>query len=293
MSRLILILLLVFGAAHASANQDKVAVIVNDSVITEKEIFDRKNLFIIIQGIKNLTHEQQIMFKRAATQSLVDEILLEKEAKTNSMKVSDKDIDAFIINVEEGKKLGKGFFKHHFSHDKGVYASFVKKMRGDLIKSRLNNEILMRGISVSDSEVAGVAIRLAGKDQMIKVIEFITNSNNDKSYDLLNKARKSKNYCTKKPNSKDFEINTIEKKFTEFPKNQRELLAELKSGDYSAIVDLDGKLHMYHVCSRTVHDASMQEIDNFMNYIGNKKLSFKMIKHMETIRKKAYIKYIE
>ncbi len=293
MSRLVLILVLIFSAANVFANHDKIAVIVNNSVITEKEILDRNMLFITIQGIQNITPEQKLLFRRVSTQSLIDEVILEGEAKINSIKVSKQDVDAFISNLERSKKLEKDFFKHHLSSNKGVYASFLQKMRGDLIKTRLNNEILMRGIVVSDTEVEGVAVRLAGKDQKINVAEYITYSNDDKSYALLNKARKSKNYCVKKADSKGFELNLIEKKFSEFSKKQQELLSDLKVGDYSAIVDIDGKLHMYHICSKVIQNATEQEIDNFMNYIGNKKLSFKMIKYIEILRKKAYIKYIE
>jgi len=293
MSRLVLILVLIFSAANVFANHDKIAVIVNNSVITEKEILDRNMLFITIQGIQNITPEQKLLFRRVSTQSLIDEVILEGEAKINSIKVSKQDVDAFISNLERSKKLEKDFFKHHLSSNKGVYAAFLQKMRGDLIKTRLNNEILMRGIVVSDTEVEGVAVRLAGKDQKINVAEYITYSNDDKSYALLNKARKSKNYCVKKADSKGFELNLIEKKFSEFSKKQQELLSDLKVGDYSAIVDIDGKLHMYHICSKVIQNATEQEIDNFMNYIGNKKLSFKMIKYIEILRKKAYIKYIE
>jgi len=293
MSRLVLILVLIFSAANVFANHDKIAVIVNNSVITEKEILDRNMLFITIQGIQNITPEQKLLFRRVSTQSLIDEVILEGEAKINSIKVSKQDVDAFISNLERSKKLEKDFFKHHLSSNKGVYASFLQKMRGDLIKTRLNNEILMRGIVVSDTEVEGVAVRLAGKDQKINVAEYITYSNDDKSYALLNKARKSKNYCVKKADSQGFELNLIEKKFSEFSKKQQELLSDLKVGDYSAIVDIDGKLHMYHICSKVIQNATEQEIDNFMNYIGNKKLSFKMIKYIEILRKKAYIKYIE
>lgn len=293
MVRNLSIFLLMFFSLKAFAYEDKVAVVVNNDIITEKEISDRKNFFIKVNNAHHLSTEEHSFLKKMAIQTLIDEILLEEQAKKYSLDINAKEIQYFIKNIEESRKLGVGFFKRTFSNDKSVYSSFLKKIRGDYIKLKINNEILMRGIAVYNTELDNVAIRYVGKDALFVIREFNTNLDSDKAYKVLREARKTQKDCNKTIKSKDYTVTSWSKKLSELPKSVGELLVDLKDGEFSVIIDKEeGGLAMYQVCSKKVEGLTEQENDNLTNYLGNKKLNFKMMKYLETIRSKAYIKYM-
>jgi len=272
------------------ANTDKVAVVVDNTVITEKEIYDRKNFFIVSHNLTNLKEKDQIALREQAVQSLIEDALLEGAAIKNSFKISEADVKNFITTIEKSRNSEPGSFKKKFSGNSGIYASFIKRIRGEYIKTRINNEILMRGISVSENEVDEVAVKYVGKDSLLEIREFSLNSNSDKSYKALKDARKTYKLCSKETKSKNITVQSWTKKFSELSKDQKEIVFDLKLGEFSAIVDSSDGIFMYQICGKKVENITGQESDNLTNYLGNKKLNFKMQKYLETIRNNAYIK---
>lgn len=290
MLRAFSIFIFILLSADVFANTDKVAVVVDNTIITEKEIYDRKNFFISAQNLTNIKEKEQLALRKAAVESLIDEALLEEAAIKYGFKITDIDVKNFLDSVEKNRNTEPGTFKKKFGANQGVYASFLKKIKGDYIKTRLNNEVLMRGISVSNSEVDDVAIKYVGKDSLLEIREFTVNSSSDKAYKTLRDARKTFKLCTKEAKSKEMTVQTWTKKFSELSKDEKELVFDLKVGEFSAILDKSDGIFMYQICGKKVEGVSDQESDNLMNYLGNKKLNFKMQKYLETIRANAYIK---
>ncbi len=291
MLRILAILILTFCSSNSFATSNKVAVIVNDKVITEKDIFDRKNFILLVQNMHNLKEEELKYIKHLATESLIEDILLEEEAKKNSILITSEETEHFIKTVEESRNLGKGFFKGKLSANKDAYDSFMKKTKTDVIKQRINAEVLSRSISVSNSEIEDIAIR-AGKDAIFTYREIDINSSSDKAYAALRNARSILKDCKKEEKIKDITISKQEKKLSEFSTLEKEIFADLKIGEYTAIVNSGNGLKMYQLCGKKVSDVSEKESDYLMNYLGSKKLHYRMLKFLETIKKKAYIKYI-
>ncbi len=291
MFRILAILILTFCSANSFASTNQVAVIVNDKVITEKDIFDRKNFIILVQNLHNLKEEEIKYIKNLATESLIDDILLEAEASKHAIKVSDEEIESFIKTIEDAKELGKGFFKAKLAAHKDIYESFIKKTKTDVIKQKINGEILSRGISISNSEIDDIAIR-AGKDAIFSFREISINSASDKAYAELRNTRNILKDCSQETKIKDVTISKAEKKLSELSAQEKELFVDLKAGEYTAIINSENGLKMYQLCSKKLSNVTEKENDYLMNYIGSKKLHLKMLKFMETIRKKAYIKYL-
>lgn len=291
MFRILAILILTFCSTNSFASTNQVAVIVNDKVITEKDIFDRKNFIILVQNLHNLKEEELKYIKKLASESLIDDILLEAEAAKHAIKVTDEEIESFIKTIEDAKGLGKGFFKAKLAAHKDVYQSFIKKTRSDVIKQKINGEILSRGISISNSEIDDIAIR-AGKDALFSYREIAINSASDKAYAELRNTRNILKDCSKEQKIKDVTISRAEKKLSELSAQEKELFVDLKVGEYTAIINSGNGLKMYQLCNKKISNVTEKENDYLMNYLGNKKLHFRMLKFMETIRKKAYIKYL-
>ena len=291
MFRILSILILTFLSTHSLANSNKVAVVVNDKVITEKDIFDRKNFIILVQNLHNIKEPEISYIKRVATESLIEDLLLEKESKKYNFQISEQEVQQFIASLEDMKQLGRGFFKQRLAHNQDAYQSFIKKTSSDIIKQRINGEVLFHSVSISNSEMDDISIR-AGKDASLSFREIAINSNSDKAYNILRNSRALLINCGKDQKISDLTISRSEKKLSELSKAYQELFFDLKVGEYTKIIDSDGTLKMYQLCARKIENVTEKETDYLMSYLGNKKLHYKMLKYIETIRKKAYIKYL-
>jgi hypothetical protein len=277
-------------SCNSFANGDKVAVIVNNKVITEKEIFARKNFIITLQGLNSLGPKDHEYLKIAARQSLIDEILIEEDAKKYRIEASDKDVQNFVKNVETSRKMPNGYFKSKFGTNPELYNSFLKKMKGELIQSRLNNEMFIRQLQVHEREIDDLAIKLGRTDISIELRELSTKDMSDKSYNLIKKIQSSTKTCSQKISDKSVKVENLTKKLSELSKDEIEMIDSIKDGHFTAIGEKDGKLFSFQVCSRKLYSITDQEVNNISNAIGNRRLNLKLVKYIETLRKKAYIK---
>lgn len=285
------IILLMLVSFPAIAAEDRVAVVVNRKVITQQEIKDRKNFLVILQNIPTLSSADQHAFNDMVIQSLIDEELMLLDALKHKIVINDAQIQLFIQNVEDSRKLGRNYFKNKFGTNKGLYNSFLNKMKGELVRSRLTNEIFLRQINVSVSEVNSLAARYGRKDTSLELREFSTDDKDDSNYTKLKLAQKLKS-CDKPVKDKKISTQLISTNLSQLSEKDRDLINDLQPGDFSAIADKGSKLVMYQICSRKVSGLSPTEIENISNIIGNKTLNLKFIKYLETIRKKAYIKRV-
>jgi hypothetical protein len=275
---------------NAYGNADRVAVVVNNKIITEKEIFNRKNFIIKLQGLSSLGSREHEYLKEVARQTIIDEILIEEDAKKYKITVSEKDVNNFISNIESSRSMPNGYFKSQFGTNKEIYNSFFNKMKGELIKSRLSNEMFIRQLQVHESEIDDLAIKYGKKDATIQLRQLATNDLSDKGYDSIRKIQKVTKKCSDKVKDRRVGIENMTKKFSELSRDEREMVDNVREGHFTGIIEKDSKLVSYQVCARRVSSISGQEIDNISNIIGNRRLTLKLMKYIEMLRKKAYIK---
>ena len=133
--------------------EHKIAVLVNDDVITSYDIFQRLKLTAALQG-KNLnTQNSQPMIN-----NVVDELIREKVklSKINEYQIKVEDIEykEFEINFFLRNKINQDEVLNLLGENKINYQEFKKYLMGELTWAKLINSLFYRLTSISDLEVS-------------------------------------------------------------------------------------------------------------------------------------------
>lgn len=281
-------LLLISNISFASS--EKIALIVNNTPVTESEIYGRKNFIIMMKQMKNLNKMDHQNVRKLAIDSLIDDILLTAEAESKEISATDEEIKDYIKKIEEAQNLKSGFLLKKFAKNSAIKNSFYAKIKAEVIKSKFVNQFLASQIEVDSADVNQVAIRQAGKDAEITLREFSTYSNEDDSYKQLLSLRKKANNCSKKYKFKNIDIEDHETSFSNLSKEDYDAVNTLKKNEFSAIEDRDGILKMFQICAIAPSSLTDEESGYLTNFVGNKKLNYKVSKYIEKLKNRAYIK---
>src|SRR5476649_100701 len=107
MKRLLIALALLAAAAPASAQETRIAAVVNDEVISVADLASRMRLVFASSNIPD-TPEARQRVTRQVVRILVDEKLEMQEAKRLNIKVEDDEVAKALANIEAQNKLPKG-----------------------------------------------------------------------------------------------------------------------------------------------------------------------------------------
>ena len=133
--------------------EHKIAVLVNDEVITSYDIVQRLKLTAIIQGINLNTQNSQLMVN-----NVVDELIREKVklSKINEYQIKVEDIEykEFEINFFLRNKINQDELLSLLSENKINYQELKKYLMGELAWAKLINSLFYRLTSISDLEVS-------------------------------------------------------------------------------------------------------------------------------------------
>ena len=154
--RLLLVILFVFFSSYYVIADDKIehkiAVLVNEDVITSYDIIQRLKLTAIIQGINLNAQNTQLMVN-----NVVDELIREKVklSKINEyqIKVKDEEYAEFEINFFTRSKINQDEILNLLRENKINYQELKKYLMGELAWNKLINGLFFRLTSISDLEV--------------------------------------------------------------------------------------------------------------------------------------------
>ena len=152
---LIVIFIIFFSSYYAIAEdkiEHKIAVLVNDDVITSYDIIQRLKLMAIIQGINLNAQNTQLMVN-----NVVDELIREKVklSKINEyqIKVKDEEYNEFEINFFTRNKINQDEILNLLRENKINYQELKNYLMGELAWNKLINGLFFRLTSISDLEV--------------------------------------------------------------------------------------------------------------------------------------------
>ena len=132
--------------------EHKIAVLVNEDVITSYDIIQRLKLTAIIQGINLNAQNTQIMIN-----NVVDELIREKVklSKINEyqIKVKDEEYTEFEINFFTRNKIDQDEILNLLRENRVNYHELKKYLMGELTWNKLINGLFFRLTSISDLEV--------------------------------------------------------------------------------------------------------------------------------------------
>jgi peptidyl-prolyl cis-trans isomerase SurA len=137
----------------ATESLDKIVAIVNDDVITQKEVQNRMNLIKQqFAATGNLPADNQL--QQQVLDQLIDNELQLQVAKKHQITVSDSELDAAIQEIAERNHLSVEQLKQKLIADHVAYADYRKQISEEILISKVARHAVNTNISVSDEEIA-------------------------------------------------------------------------------------------------------------------------------------------
>ena len=154
--RSLLVVLFVFFSSYYVIADDKIehkiAVLVNEDVITSYDIIQRLKLTAIIQGINLNAQNTQIIVN-----NVVDELIREKvklsKVNEHQIKVKDEEYAEFELNFFTRNEINQDEILNLLRENRINYQELRKYLMGELAWNKLVNGLFFRLTSISDLEV--------------------------------------------------------------------------------------------------------------------------------------------
>ena len=152
----LLVIFFVFVSSYYAIAEDKIehkiAVLVNEDVITSYDIVQRLKLTAIIQGINLNAQNTQLMVN-----NVVDELIREKVklSKINEyqIEIKNEEYKEFEINFFTRNKLNQNEILNLLKENNINYEELKKYLMSELAWNKLINGLFFRLTSISDLEV--------------------------------------------------------------------------------------------------------------------------------------------
>jgi len=152
---LLVIFLIIFTSSNALAEdkiEHKIAVLVNDEVITSYDIIQRLKLTAIIQGINLNKQNSQVMVNNVVDELIREKVKLDK-INEYQIKVEDERYIEFEINFFKRNKFNRDEVFKLLEENKIDYQELKEYLLNELAWNKLINGLFFRFTSVNDLEI--------------------------------------------------------------------------------------------------------------------------------------------
>jgi peptidyl-prolyl cis-trans isomerase SurA len=165
LSLVLLLVAILALAGAASAQETRIAAVVNDDVISVADVTARMRLVFASSNIED-TPESRQRVARQVVRILIDEKLQMQEAKRLNLKVSDEEIAAALANIEAQNNLPKGGLDKMLSGRGVERGTLVDQLTATLAWGKVVRQNLNRVTPISDEEIdAAIARQRETADQ--------------------------------------------------------------------------------------------------------------------------------
>jgi peptidyl-prolyl cis-trans isomerase SurA len=188
MKRLFLVLALVLAVPAVSAQETRIAAVVNDDVISVADLTSRMRLVFASSNIAD-TPESRQRVARQVVRILIDEKLQMQEAKRLNIKVPDEEINGALASIEAQNNLPKGGLDNMLASRGVPRSTLVDQVTATLAWSKVVRQNLNRITPISDEEIDGAIARLReAEDQpRARVAEIFLAVNNPQQDDEVHR----------------------------------------------------------------------------------------------------------
>ena len=129
---------------------DRIIAIVNDDIITLKEVesyvhVERKNQFTSIdEYLRNLQLKEKLDF-------FINALLIKQQAKKLKIDVSDKEVESIIENIKKQNLITEIELKEQLKKDNITYDNFAEGIRLNVLRSRVLTRVISPEVKVTDA----------------------------------------------------------------------------------------------------------------------------------------------
>ena len=156
MSRLFLLLcsLLPTSAVLAiEVSLDSIVAIVDESVITERDLENRIKLIKLDFTRSNRRIPSDSVLQRQVLEALINNSILSQEAKRRGIKITDGQLNQTMQRMAQQSNMNLSEFRSSLLAEGLDYNQFRETVRGELVFSTLSRQYGQRNASISDAEV--------------------------------------------------------------------------------------------------------------------------------------------
>lgn len=191
--RIIFLLTILMFSTPSNAQNFGIVAEVNGEPISNFALSDRVNLIVNSSGLAN-SPELRSRVANQALQALINEALQRQEATNLGIKITDKDMQSAMAEIEEKNNVKKGGFDE-FVKSQGIDKdSLLDQLKTQLIWKKIVTRRILPRVTVSDFEIQDTLKWIASKKGGTKEV-FISSilfpaSNAEESADALALANK-------------------------------------------------------------------------------------------------------
>ncbi|MFZ9039789.1 MAG: peptidylprolyl isomerase [Gammaproteobacteria bacterium] len=155
--------LLLNPAAAVQTSLDKIVAIVDESVITERELENRIKLVKIdFQNSRRRLPSEEVL-QRQVLEALINDSLLLQEAKRRGIKITDSQLNQTMQRLARQNQMSLSDFRQALLADGLDYDKYRETVRHELTITTLSRQYSQRNATISDAEVDDF-IKQSGRD---------------------------------------------------------------------------------------------------------------------------------
>ncbi|NDF12298.1 MAG: hypothetical protein EB060_05755, partial [Proteobacteria bacterium] len=155
---ILLSVLLFCGLSVARADDYEVVAIVNDAVISRKDVENRMQIILNSTALPDSEEIKKKVFPQLV-QMLIDEALQKQEAAKLNLTITDKEIDRAVEELERQNGIAKGTFEQFIKAKKMPRTAVMDQIKTQLTWNKVLYKRVRPFIKVSDEEVADALLR--------------------------------------------------------------------------------------------------------------------------------------
>jgi len=143
---------------NAVEDENKIAVLVNDNIITNYDIEQRAKLYAILNQIQ-ITSENNVIITNKIVDELIDHILKNEKIEEYSIKVDSKDLDYYEKQYFNARRTSKEESFELLKINNVSLNHFYEMLHNDIAWQILISRLYYRVTSVSDTEIEDLTIK--------------------------------------------------------------------------------------------------------------------------------------
>jgi len=305
---LIACVLLFSGLAGASVLLDRVVAIVNQDVITWSELYKtmEADASPAVKAMKEEERRKVFRDNEASfLETLINVRLQMQEAKNLGIGVSDAELQEAIDSIKKKYSMSEEAFKESLKGEGFTYEEYKKRLREQIIISKLVNTQIRNKIVVKDDEIRKFMTEnkdALGDTEGYKISQIVLKKQKDsdksrleeKASELLKKieggesfSAVARQYSEDPSASAGGDLGFLEKK--QLNKTFTDVISGMQPGDVSKPFWTDNGLHILKLESRSAAKNNTEIFEEAGNMLRNKLFTARYNAWMKSLREKAFI----
>ncbi len=296
--QVILLAILFFSFAFSDSHaQDKIIAIINNTVITQKELSDFLSFMRLqLASEKEYTSEELNnklqSIKQDLLEKLIEDKLILQEARKNNVKIEESLIKARVLQIKKRYKSDEEF-QRSLAIQGLTEADIEEKIRDQALMYSIIEQKVKSQITISPSEITDFyyANIEEFKFPEERDLQYIKTTDKNVAQEIENSINNGQELASAAGGHK-LEVNTLKASSKEELKIQlKEAVFKLDKGKFSEPILIDDYYYIFKLLEITLaRQQSLSEVqDSIHRFLFERKMQEKLTSWLEELKKNSYI----